>query len=274
MGMTPHLTRSANGELAWLSDDRRPGGVTLAFSERTGGCSSAPYASLNLGDACGDDGEVVAENRRLLLEALGCAGLQERLVNPVQVHGDRVIVVSDASPETVLEAQRQAREGADAIVCSAYDVPVLLCFADCVPVVLVAEGAFAVAHSGWKGTKARIAGKALEELCHLSGCRPHEVWAYIGPHIGGADYEVSEELAGTFAQDFGDDVLVGERHLDLGAAVRKTLCEAGVLPELISDECPSTASCTSRFYSYRAEAGACGRHGALAVLSSSHEEVA
>ena len=274
MSMTPHLTRSVQGELAWLGDPSRPGGVTLAFTERTGGCSQAPYASLNLGDACGDAGEDVEENRRRMLSALGCADLADRLVNPKQVHGDHVVTITNGEQGPVELAQREAREGADAIVCAVPDVPVLLCYADCVPVVLVAEGAFAVVHSGWRGTMARIAAKALSELCRVATCDPRDVVAYIGPHIGGADYEVDRELLDRFVNEFGADVAFDTSHLDLGKAVTDTLAEAGVPAASISDECPSTASCTNRFYSYRAEGGACGRHGALAVLRSIDGEVA
>ena len=50
------------------------------------------------------------------------------------------------------------------------------------------------------------------------------------------------------------------------AAVRAALVEAGMRDDAILDDCPSTASTTRRFYSYRAEGGTCGRHGAIAVL--------
>lgn len=272
MTIRPHLTRCASQDVTLLSDTRRPGGVTLAFSERTGGVSQPPYGTLNLGDACGDDGASVAANRRRLLEALGVGQLTERLVNPVQVHGSTVLVIREGSDAAVREARRVAREGLDAIVCSAPDVPVLLCFADCVPVILVARGAFAVVHSGWRGTIERIAAKALDELVALSGSQPSEVLCYVGPHISGPDYEVSWDLAERFADEFGGGVLTDATHVDLGAAVRAALVEAGMRPELIDDTLPSTASCTERFYSYRAESGSCGRHGAIAVLVSGEQE--
>ena len=53
------------------------------------------------------------------------------------------------------------KAGADAVVCTVPGVPVLLCFADCVPVVVVCSGGFAVVHSGWRGTYAEIAGTAF-----------------------------------------------------------------------------------------------------------------
>lgn len=266
MATTPHMTRSAHEAVTLLGDACRPGGVTLAFTERTGGVSAHPFASLNLCDYCGDAPEAVAENRRRVLEAMGAGHLAARLVSPLQVHGTDVLVIDEGGDEAVARAQRLAREGVDAVVCVVRDVPVLLCYADCVPVVLVADGGFAVVHSGWRGTEGCISARALEQLVARLGCAPQDVRCYVGPHIAAASYEVSAELAERLAARFGRDVLVGERHLDLGAAVRATLVEAGVPAEAICDECPDTATTTDRFFSYRAEGGSCGRHGALAVM--------
>ena len=260
------LARQTSGGVTLLSDETRPGGVTLAFTERTGGVSSAPYASLNLGARCGDDPARVAENRRRALAALGAEDLLDRLVVPCQVHGDHVVVVRSAESAALAAARAEAESGADAVVCTAADVPVLMCFADCVPVLLVAPGAVAVAHSGWRGTIARIAEKAARTLCAEAGCAPADLLAYVGPHIGAADYEVSEELAARFAAEFGPAVVPGERHLDLTAAVMAALASAGVGEKGVAVCHVSTASATDRFYSYRAESGATGRHGAIALM--------
>ena len=269
-----NLTRWCAHGVTLLGERCLPGGVTFAFTERTGGVSTGSYASLNLGDACGDDPSAVAENRRRALRALGAEGLGERLVNPKQVHGDHVVVIRSNSPEAVRAALEEARAGADAIVCTAPEVPVLLCFADCVPIVLVAPRGFAVVHSGWKGTIARIVGKAVRMLCQEAGCAPSALRAYVGPHIGVADYEVSEELLERFVQAFGQVVRGEGRTLDLGAAVCATLKEAGVNQASTTVVEESTASTTERFYSHRAENGRTGRHGALAVLASIQDEEA
>lgn len=250
-----------------LADKRAAGGVTFAFTERVGGASAAPYASLNLGDACGDDAAAVAENRRRALSALGAEAFADRLVNPKQVHGDEVVVVRDSAGESLEAARAAARAGADAVVCTAENVPVMLCFADCVPVVVCAPGGFAVAHSGWRGTIARIAAKAARVLMEETGCAAGELDAYVGPHIGAADYEVSPELIERFVDAFGEGTRLGERNLDLGFAVTAALEEAGVSRERIALCDDSTASNTDRFFSYRAEAGRTGRHAALAVLT-------
>ena len=255
-----------------LSDEKPEGGVTFAFTERTGGVSAAPYASLNLGDRCGDDPAAVAENRRRALAAIGADACAEALVTPHQVHGDTVVVVRETSGPAHDEAVRLAGAGADAVVCTAPDVPVLLCFADCVPVVICAPGGFAVAHSGWRGTIARIAQKTAGVLMAETGCQASDLRAYVGPRIGGVDYEVSAEMVRDFSAEFGEGVLVGvaaRRKLDLGYAVACALTDAGVTRNNLAMAPGSTASSTDRFFSYRAEHGVCGRHAALAVMTSS-----
>jgi YfiH family protein len=274
MARAAHLTRYASQDVTLLGDACRPGGVTLAFTERTGGVSKAPYTSLNLGADCGDNEADVRANRQLVLDALGAGELAGRLVNPLQVHGTTVLTVTSGAADDVARAQREAREGADAIVCTAADVPVLLCYADCVPVVLVAPGAFAVVHSGWRGAIARISAKALAVLCEVSGVTPAEVNAYVGPHIAGEDYEVSPELLARFVDEFGAGVALPGTRLDLGVAVRDTLLAAGIAPDAIAAVGVSTAQATDRFFSYRSTGGRCGRHGALAYLpATSSREV-
>ena len=286
--MAPVLTRHTVNGVILLGDDARPGGVTFAFTERTGGVSRPPYASLNLGSRCGDDAAAVAENRRRALRALGAGDIAANLVEPRQVHGDHVVCVrggacvarqaadvsrpalrpAPATPEEVERARAEAQAGADAVVCTAAGVPVLLCFADCVPVVITAPGAFAVIHSGWRGTIARICATSLSALCDEAGCDPKDVQAYVGPHIGGEDYEVSQELLDRFVGEFGTMVAVKgmSRHLSLTNAVVSTLVDAGVGPSQVAVVRESTSSHTDRFFSYRAEDGTTGRHAAIAYL--------
>ena len=160
--------------------------------------------------------------------------------------------------------------GADAIVCTAPRVPVLLNFADCVPVILACDTGFAVVHSGWKGTIAAIAGKAARVLAETAGVSTGDLVAFVGPHITADAYEVSDELIGRFHARFGAVVPPegATRLLDLGGCIRAALEEAGVSAARIVDPDLSTVRENDRFFSYRAEHGRCGRHGALAVLSA------
>ena len=120
------------------------GTIAFGFTERTGGASTPPFASLNLGAHVGDDPQAVAENRRRVLRAVGASSCAENLLVPNQVHSDHVAVVRSSDPSVLEAARAEIADGSDAIVCTAPDVPVMLCFADCVPVILTAPGGFAV----------------------------------------------------------------------------------------------------------------------------------
>ena len=92
--------------------------------------------------------------------------------------------------------------------------------------------------------------------------------AYIGPHILGVEYKVDWDLAERFASAFGTGVIAGSRNVDLGACIAQTLEVAGLDPANICDEQISCFSQPERFFSYRASGGACGRHGALAIMEA------
>lgn len=265
--MRPDLTEYASGGVTLLGDSSEPQGVTLAFTERAGGVSQSPYDSLNLALHVADKSEDVQENRRRVLAALGAEAFLGNLVVPNQVHGTHVAVISDNSPEAIAAFREEL--AADAVVCSAARVPVLLCFADCVPLIVVAPGAFAVVHSGWKGTFGRIIERAIHMLCAEADCTPAELMVYVGPHIRVEDYEVSAELAAKFVAEFGPDVvceLSGSPHLDLSCALRISLAACGVSSDQVAEWMESTASHVDKFYSYRKMAGHCGRHAAVALL--------
>ena len=133
-------------------------------------------------------------------------------------------------------------------------------------VVLVAPGGFAVVHSGWKGTIARISAKACQALCDAAGCDASDVSAYIGPHILADEYEVSQELMDRFAFEFSCIDASASRMLNLSAAICEALVDAGVDADNIVDTQLSTVRQNDRFYSYRNENGTCGRHAAIGVM--------
>ena len=235
-------------------------GTLIGFTTRHGGISEGAFASLNLSTYVGDVPEHVQANRRRVLQALGARAAEGRLIVPKQVHGSEVLVADD-----VARTQQLAEQGADAVVCACAGVPVILTFADCVPVILVAPGgAFAVVHSGWRGTYAGIAGKALGVLATRAGCEPGACNAYIGPHIGSCCYEVDSELLGMFCDRYGQVCNAGASHLKLEAAVRLSLLVAGADAQRIASAGICTSCSVARYFSYRAEDGNTGRHGAVA----------
>jgi len=266
------LVREQVGDLAFHFDPlmRERHGILVVFSERTGGRSVAPFASLDLAAHVGDQPYYVDDNRARLMSALGIEPLRERLTMAEQVHG--VIVRTATGAMAGMGAF--ARPGTpppvpatDALVTSDAGTPLLLCFADCVPVVLVAPGSrrtVAVVHAGWRGALGRIVEEAARRVAATAGCGTADLVAYIGPHIGACCYEVDETLLSQFVHSFGT-IAAAQGRLDLGAVVSESLNGVGVpfSSQVRSGLC--TAERTDAFFSHRAE-GPTGRHGALACI--------
>lgn len=233
-------------------------GVTHGFSLRTGGASSGPFSSLNLGLSVGDDEAAVRENHDRLRRA---AGVASRIATGHQVHGDRVV---DARLREIFAATTQQEEGADALLALA-EGAVGVRVADCVPILLHAGGAVAAVHSGWRGTRLQIAGRAVRALQHASGADPAEVLAAIGPSIGRCCYEVSAELAAAFRAQFGpeaadDPARNPKPHLDLRYCVERSLLQAGVPEERIEQVEGCTYCDIDAYFSHRRDKGRTGRH--------------
>lgn len=247
-------------------------GVRIAFTGRAGGVSASEHAALNLGAHVGDSPGAVAENRARVLRAIGASGAP--LIVARQVHGTRLVALSDSACASVREASAQAELGADGLVVGVRGVAALLAFADCLPLILVSPtGRFAIVHAGWRGALARIASGAARSLARLDGaCDADEQAkalalcnAYIGPYIHHECFEVGAELAARFESAFGSCAVPSPRHVDLGAVVANDLVAAGMLPSRIADAGICTRCHADACFSYRATQGACGRHGALAV---------
>lgn len=233
-------------------------GVRLAFSLRVGGVSMPPYSSLNLGRFVGDEPSSVKRNMSIFLKALGMGELEEKLINPMQVHGTKILDVQSLPP-----AQRFDDE-CDAVATHLRNVPVMLCYADCIPVIMVAPtGDFCVVHSGWRGTYDQISHKALKHLSLLSACDPSSINIYIGPHIGKCCYEVDRDLANKFASRFGHDCIDSKNYLDLEYALKHSLYEAGACDKRTVSADICTSCNPDMFYSHRAQNAKTGRFGAL-----------
>lgn len=266
----PTLQARPSAGLSFLTDESlfAATGVRLGFSRRQGGVSEPPYDGLNLGDHVEDDSMAVAENRALLLDAAGLGST--RLLTLNQVHGDVVLALDDDAAAAWEEVARAGAAGADGVAVAVPDVTALLCFADCTPVIVVSpSGAYAVAHAGWRGALAGIPAKAVAALAALDvragrAVDPSECNAYIGPHIGAECYECGPDLVGRFVERFGASCARGADHLDLEAAVRASLAEAGIAPERIASSGECTACRGDLYFSYRKSGGRCGRHSAFA----------
>ncbi|MEA5021077.1 MAG: polyphenol oxidase family protein [Gordonibacter sp.] len=270
----PHLDARLFGarRLSVLTDEAlfARTGIRIAFTGRAGGVSESPFSALNLGGHVGDDAEAVATNRSLLLEAMGAPDVPLIMAN--QVHGNHVVEVVASDVTSIETARVQALAGADALLVDVPQVGALLCFADCVPVIVVSPtGRFVVAHAGWRGAVAGIASRAVRRLVArdtYSGSveAAASYNAYLGPHIHAECFETGSDVRARFVERFGKAVAPDDKHVDLTHAVALDLESAGLQAQRVVDAGVCTACQPDEYFSYRASGGTCGRHGAFAVL--------
>lgn len=240
-------------DAAWIVPDwPAPRGVRACVSTRWGpGCSAAPFERFNLGRHAGDAPAAVAANRAALQGALGLAQPPAWLR---QVHGAAVARFGRPPADEPL---------ADAAVTDQAGTPLAILTADCLPVLLCAADASAVAaaHAGWRGLAAGVLESAVAAL---PGQAPLMAW--LGPCIGAASYEVGEEVRSAFVDaDAGAAVAFeasrrGHWLCDLTALARRRLAAAGV--EQIHGGGFDTRT-DARFYSYRRDGAASGRFASL-----------
>jgi hypothetical protein len=179
-----------------------------------------------------------------------------------QIHSDVVIDVRSNGQGEPHRLGRLLGEG-DAMMTGLKDAALSTTFADCVPVVLfdTRNKVHANIHSGWKGTLARIAEKALKKMAESYGSDPSDVVAIIGPHIGFMDFEIGEDVFGLFEEEFGEGNIRyeslgnGKYHLDLGDIVKTMLTGNGVSADAIFHIDLSTYSEPRLLHSYRRDRG-------------------
>ena len=224
-------------------------GARALFSSRHGGVSPAPFDSLNLGRLTDDDGANVDANRDRLAAAVGLP--RERFLYGRQVHGTAVRRATEPPgpdrPAADEDGQATALPGAAALVFTA----------DCLPIVLAADGAVAAIHGGWGGLAGGIVAEGVAALREVGG--DGAVTAAIGPCARGCCYEVGEELFERFPDV--PEARVGERNLDLPTVARRRLAEAGV--EAVHDLGLCTMCRTDLFFSHRGDGGVTGRQAGV-----------
>lgn len=169
-----------------------------------------------------------------------------------QVHGCAVVQPPWAEPPE-----------ADASVTATAGVLLAIETADCLPVLIVdpRNRRVAAAHAGWRGTVARVSQNAVQTLVN-AGSDPRHLLAALGPAIGPCCYEVGAEVEEAFGPSGSNFFAPGQgprKHLDVGAANRAQLEEAG----LVSTNIDSLALCTrcraDLFFSYRRDGPSAGR---------------
>lgn len=242
----------------WLCADWRTPCVASLMSTRSGGRSVAPWDSMNLGIAVGDDPQQVALNRARFVRALGAAPVFMK-----QVHGTRVLTLT--YEHLALPAQE-----ADACITTEPGVACTVQVADCLPVLLAAPGAVGAAHAGWRGLAGGVIDATVRALCDAAGCEPAQIECWLGACIGPETFEVGADVLDGFGvQPAAADPLrfkplrPGKWLANLPLLARDRLAALGV--SQVSGGSWCTVQDRSRFFSFRRD-GVTGRMAAAIWL--------
>jgi polyphenol oxidase len=247
----------ACGIAALVSTELERADILVAFTERTGGVSSSPFESLNLGFTR-DYPNDVRTNRARVCEALGVPSFARGW----QVHGSGVATVGPDLARAGFDGPETAIQETDALITDHRGVGLSILAADCVPVAVadVDLGRLAVVHAGWRGIAAGVLEAAVDRF---GGGR---LVAVIGPAIAAHHYEVGSEVVEAISAAAGAAAGVerreGRTFVDLPGTVEAVLDGRGVLVAERSDAC--TACELDRFFSYRGE-GETGRQALIAM---------
>ncbi len=248
--------------------------ISHLFSTRMGGVSEGIYSSMNLSYTRGDEREAVDENFRRIAAALGCG--VEDMVCSDQTHTTNLRIVGKADAGKGITRERDYSD-VDGLLTDEPGVYLATFFADCVPLYFVdtRRKAVALAHSGWRGTVARMGQCVVERMREAYGTDPADLVAAVGPSICQECYEVSEDVADAFASAFHKagqerEILFakggGKYQLDLWRANEIVLAEAGILEENIQVTDLCTCHNDRYLFSHRASRGQRGNLGAFLGL--------
>jgi YfiH family protein len=221
-----------------------------AFFLRHGGISRPPFGTLNFGGH-DDNPHNIKVNRERALTAVGMNPQKVARLN--QVHGAEVLI-----------AQVGSQTG-DALVTKERGLVLAIGAADCYPLLFhdAKNNVIGAAHAGWKGTLARIAKNTIDKMISI-GAEVSEIRVAIGPGICRDNYEVSEEVIEQFMSAEFPEAIHAGRQLDLLAANKFVLTEAGISEDRIW----ALNRCTTEddFFSHRRDQGKTGRMWAVISL--------
>ena len=255
--------------------------LVMGDTYRHGGVSKTPYESLNLATHIGDSLQDVLENRSIVANHLGVTS--DRITCGNQVHGLKAVRITEEligagalSPDTAIP-------DCDAVYTDIPNVPLFLFTADCVPVGIYdpVHHVVATVHAGWRGAIGHLPVITIEAMKRDFGTRFEDCYVYLGPSIGPKSFEVNQELADTFTDEWKkitdttsdelvryivrEGALQATPHVDLWCFIEEDLLQRGVPKAQI---CISgTDSMTDEnCFSYRREHGKTGRMALFGML--------
>ncbi len=222
------------------------------FSDRFGGVSKTPFASLNLALHVGDNSQDVKKNRELLAKKIET----DRLVFMEQVHKDHIEIVTDTTTQEVLKT--------DAMISNIKGVGLCVMVADCIPILFYDsfKEVIAVAHAGRQGIALNIANRVIESMIYNFSSKVENIEIFMGPSIKSCCYEVKKDAIKGFENySYAREDKI---YLDIGEKCIEDMLKIGIVPKNIIYSSTCTC-CNQKYFSYRRD-GKTGRFCGVITL--------
>jgi len=178
-------------------------------------------------------------NRELYFAKMGIE--KQNLVLASLVHGNDVAYVSEWS----------IVKSCDALISDKPGIVLAVTVADCVPIYFYdkKKNVVAIAHAWWRWVVKNIVKSTIDKFV-MMGSDPVDILVYVWPHIQKWNFEVKEDVASLFDDEFV--IRDGNRmFVDMMWKIKQQLLSCGVLAGNIknSDEC--TYDNEQKYFSYR-----------------------
>lgn len=273
-------------QVLYLEDDSADGGIPLlkfhlfdqmpfvdyGITTRAGGVSEGVFSSLNLSYTRGDEKIAVDENYHRTAVSLHAKVSDFVLTDQTHTVNIRTVSRDDCGKGILRDKDYQDIDG---LITNEPDMVLSAFFADCVPLLFIdpVHRAIGVSHSGWRGTVARMGRETVRAMQEAYGSNPKELYGAVGPSICQSCYEVSEDVAFYFMEQFpqaGEELCMpgapGKYQLNLWKANELVLLEAGIQIEHLAVTNICTCFNPKLLFSHRASKGKRGNFGAFIKL--------
>jgi len=228
--------------------------ISFGLSTKFGLDRKAPHY-FNTSKSVGDEEQIVEENRDAFYAYFGLTKNQIALQK--QEHTDIVTIVKE--PGFVGES--------DAMITNIPNIGIIVSTADCGNIYIFDQSKKVIAgiHSGWRGTQKRIVEKTITKMKDVYGCTPSDFVVYIGPAISKKHFEVKEDVAELFDEQY---IIYrdGKIYVDLIRMNFDMIVGQGVQKKNVQKSNLCSYNEENLFHSYRRDGKFSGRAFGLIVL--------
>lgn len=218
--------------------------------------SNGGIPGLDLGIGADKENKHVRQRRNQFFEYLNVD--PQNVATARQVHSNNVQEVAVGDHYTAC----------DGLVTQAPGLALAIQVADCAAVLLwdSQNSIIAVLHAGWRGARSNIVPLGIKKMKQMGGNTAH-FKAFISPCISQQNFEIGNEVAEQFPDDFVEYDDYKKPHLDLKSFLKNQMLDHGLPEDHIEVHPECTVANGDDFYSYRREGEKSGRMLAIIHLN-------